>query len=143
MSVFPVLFCSYLCASGTNYVVFMKCKYFKNHLQLFWNSFQNAKVCLQAFAKGETLNYCHINISNLLQQCQWRFFQLKWSTMQNQHGKIKTNCIEECKKLAKYQTKYFTKTFIFIISTWFVYHAVYLVLQLHKSFDPKWSKCGF
>ena len=59
--------------------------------------------------------------------------------MQNQHDKMKTNCIEEGKKLAKYQTRYFAKTFISIISTWCIYHAVHLVLQLHKSFDPKCS----
>ena len=47
------------------------CKYFRNHLQAFWNAIQNAKICWEAFAKGETLNYCDINISNLLQQ--WRF----------------------------------------------------------------------
>ena len=63
--------------------------------------------------------------------------------MQNQHGKTKTNCIEECKNLTKYQTRYFVKTFIFIIYTWCVYHAVHSVLQLHKSFDPKWPKCSF
>ena len=53
--------------------------------------------------------------------------------MQNQHDKIRTNYIEECKKLAKYQTRYFAKTFIFIISTWCIYRAAHLVLQLHKS----------
>ena len=57
--------------------------------------------------------------------------------MQNQHGKIKANYLEGCKKLAKYQTRYFVKTFNFIISTWCIFHAVHLVLQLHKSFDPK------
>ena len=55
----------------------------------------------------------------------------------------KSNCIEKRKKLAKYQTRYFAKTFIFIISIWCVYHAVHLVLQLCKSFDPKWPKCSF
>ena len=109
----------------------MKCKYFKNHLQLFWNSFQNAKICWQAFAKGETLNYCHINISNLLQQCQWCFL-----VKMINNGKIKTNCLEECKELAKYQTRYFIKTFIFIISACCFYHAVHLVLQLLIPRDP-------
>ena len=65
------------------------------------------------------------------------FISVKMITVQNQHDKIKTNCIEECKKLAKCQTRYFAKAFIFIISTWCVYHAVHLVLQLRKSFDPK------
>ena len=38
----------------------MHCKYFKNHLQPFWNAFQNAKICWEALAKGETLNYSDI-----------------------------------------------------------------------------------
>ena len=46
------------------------------------------------------------------------------STWQNQ------NCLEECNKLCKYQTRYLVRTFIFIISTWCVYHAIHYVLQL-------------
>ena len=107
-------------------------------MQLFWKSFQNAKICWQVFVKGKTFNYCHINISNLLQQCQWHFFKLELSTLQNQHGKIKINCLKKCMKLGTYQTQYLVKTFISIISTWCIYHAVHLVLQLHKSFDPQW-----
>ena len=34
-----------------------------------------------------------------------------------------------------YQTWYFVKIFIFMISTWCIYYAVHLVLQLGKSFD--------
>ena len=44
--------------------------------------------------------------------------------MQNQHGKIKINGLEECNKLGKYQTRYLVKTF-FIISTWCVSHAIH------------------
>ena len=41
------------------------------------------------------------------------------STWKNQ------NCLDECKKLGKYQTRYLIRTFIFIISTWCVHHAVH------------------
>ena len=49
----------------------------------------------------------------------------KRSTMQNQHGIVKIICLEECKKLSRYQTKYLVRTFIFIISTWPVDHVVH------------------
>ena len=51
-----------------------------------------------------------------------------------QHGKIKINCLEECKKLGKYQTIYLVKTFIFIISTWWVYSGCTLSLIAWKVF---------
>ena len=38
--------------------------------------------------------------------------------MQNQHGKIKINRLEEYKKLGEYETRYLIRTFIFITSTW-------------------------
>ena len=77
--------------------------------------------------------YCSNNFS----------FLLKWSTIKNQHGKIRIYFLEECNKLHKYQTRFSVKTFIFIISTWGVYHAIYYVLQLPKYFNPNWHKCSF
>ena len=47
--------------------------------------------------------------------------------MQNQHGKTKTNCIEECKNLTKYQTRYFVKTlFLSFI------HGVFIMLYIQS-----------
>ena len=77
--------------------------------------------------------YCSNNFS----------FLLKWSTIKNQHGKIRIYFLEECNKLHKYQTRFSVKTFIFIISTWGVYHAIHYVLQLPKYFNPNWHKCSF
>ena len=55
--------------------------------------------------------------------------------MQNQHDKIRINCLEECNKSRKYQARYLVRVFVFIISTWCVYHAIHHVLQFRKSFD--------
>ena len=106
------------------------------HLQLFWNSFQNAKICWEAFARAK-----HLIIRTLTFQiyCSNNPFLVKIinnakSTWQNQ------NCLEECNKLCKYQTRYLVRTFIFIISTWCVYHAIHLCFT---TFDPHWHKCSF
>ena len=84
----------------------------------------------------------HLIIETLTFQiyCSNNFF---WSTIKNQHGKIRIYCLEECNKLHKYQTRFSVRTFIFIISTWGVYHAIHYVLQLRKSFNPNWHKCSF
>ena len=60
-----------------------------------------------------------------------------------QHGKIKINCLEEWKKLGKYQTIYLVKTFIFIISTWWVYPGCTLSLVASKVFWSQMAKMWF
>ena len=120
------------CVIKCSYLAWMQCQYFKDHLQPFRSELQNAKICWEALAKRETLNYCD-SISSLL--LRWRFLIKNdqnnlISTWQNQ------NYLKECRKLGRYQTRSFVRTFIFIIFTCCVHHPVRAVLQLRKSFDP-------
>ena len=114
------------CVIKCSYLAWMQCKYFKNHLQPFWNAIQNAKICWEAFVKGETLNYCVVAFQIY---CYNDVFNQKLSTIQYEQGKIRSNCCEECEKLIRYQTKYLVRTFIFIIL-----HSVFIMLYI-KSYS--------
>ena len=63
--------------------------------------------------------------------------------MQNQHDKIKINCLEGYKKLGKYQTRYLVKNIYFYHFYMVRLSCCNLVIQFCKSFDPKWPKCSF
>ena len=122
-----VCICHCECVIKCSYLAWMKP--FATILQCI----QNAKICWEALAKGKRLNYCDTNYSNLLQQ--WRFFCLKWSTIQYQHCKIKKKLPWRMQEIGRYQSRYLVRTFIFI-------NGVFIMLYLKsysfaQSFDPK------